>query len=100
MQIRLGEVELVVAGGARLIWFLLRRLATMVSGVEAPLWPIMTLQNLFGLQKDTGMHGEQYSLLTVMFCKIVRTVASAPPLTCQMSPTRSSSSRQTTSYRG
>lgn len=25
--------------------------------------------NLFGLQKDTGMHGTQYSLLTVMFCE-------------------------------
>lgn len=26
-------------------------------------------QNLYGVQADTGMHGNQYSLLTVVFCK-------------------------------
>lgn len=47
------------------------RLATMVRLTSTPPRLSLTLQNLFGLQKDTGMHGEQYSLLTVMFCKAV-----------------------------
>lgn len=36
----------------------------------APVWFFSDdLQNLYGVQADTGMHGNQYSLLTVVFCK-------------------------------
>jgi hypothetical protein len=30
------------------------------------------VKNIFGLQKDTGMVGKQYSYLTVMFCERLR----------------------------
>ena len=40
---------------------------TFCAGIQQSDKTGLATMNIFGLQKDTGMHGKEYSLLTVMF---------------------------------